>query len=470
MKWLIALLFALLVIAGCSAIPVGHPKNEIHITDIPPWYNPLVLEVEPGTKVVWDNGMAAVVHPVNILSGPEKFSSGHFIQKFEHTFDKPGVYHYFCPIHPYMQGFVSVGEKVPAEKLPLWFDWPPATAEQPVPGPMPEVPGIGEVWLDAQFQKIIGKPKPGAIIVVDAETWQVKQTITDSRLNNPHNMWLSDDGNYVMQTNWFDNYLSIIDRNNKSITKHVYVGESNAHVMTANGFAYVTIQGADGIAIINGTTFAKKRTFRTIGGEHGHGENEDGERELGRGPHGNWISDDGKRMAVAYTEGGGIGVWDLVDTKEIFEAETDPLPLFAGISKDGRYAWAASLITGKFQAFDIDAGKEIASFVAGKGPVQNVPSPDGKYILTALSGDGAVAVIDAQKFELIKSLPSGAGAHGVIYGPKKNGGTYAYVSNKFVPWITVIDMASLEIAGYIPLSKESLGGQGILAIPGVMQG
>ena len=84
--------------------------------------------------------------------------------------------------------------------------------------------------------------------------------------------------------------------------------------------------------------------------------------------------------------------------------------------------------------------------------------------MVALTGDASVAIINASAFELIKTLPSGAGAHGVIYGPKQNGGWYAYVSNKFVPWITVIDMDDLEVAGYVPIPKDSLGGQGILAV------
>ncbi len=456
------LVIALLLLAGCAA------TREVHITDIPPWYNPTVLNISVGDTVVWDDGMAAVVHPVNIMSGPEQFSSGHFTKTWERTFTEPGVYHYFCPIHPYMQGFIAVDAEVPPEKIPLWFQWPPETASLPVPGGVPETPGVGEVWLDAQFQKVIGKSKPGAIVVIDAGTWQMKKVIDDERLNNPHNLWPSDDGKYVIQTNWFDKYVSIIDAQNKSIVKQVYVGESPAHVMTANGLAYVTVQGDDGIALVNGTTFKKIRTVRTISGEHGHGPSGEElavvQSELGRGPHGNWLSMDGKRMAVAHTEGGGISVWDAVEMQKLWEKATDPLPLMAGISEDGKFAWVASFATGKFTAYNADTAEVVAEFKVGKNPVQSIPSPDGRFIVVALSGDGAAAIVNAATFELVKTLPSGPGAHGVYYGPKQGGGWYAYVSNKFVPWVTVIDMDLLEIAGYVPLPKESLGGQGVLAV------
>ncbi|MFL6315410.1 MAG: plastocyanin/azurin family copper-binding protein [Nitrososphaeraceae archaeon] len=30
------------------------------------------------------------------------------IKTFEHTFDEPGIYNYFCTIHPIMTGLVNV--------------------------------------------------------------------------------------------------------------------------------------------------------------------------------------------------------------------------------------------------------------------------------------------------------------------------------------------------------------------------
>ena len=269
--------------------------------------------------------------------------------------------------------------------------------------------------------------------------------------------------------------MSVFDRYTGLLLKHLYVGESPAHVMTANGKAYVTLQGADGIAVLDDATFATLATWRTIEGEHGHGAasgQDDGDghadeemhEERGRGPHGNWLSKGGARMSVANTEGGSLAVWDPASGERILEHKTDPVPLFAGISQDGTRAWTASLLSGKFAAVDVDTKAVIKEFTVGKSPVQAVPSPDDAHILVALSGDGAVAVLDGRTFDLLKTLPTGSGAHAVAYGPKQGGGWYAYVSHKFVPWIAVIDMGTLEVAGYIALPKESLGGQGILAV------
>ena len=170
MKKLIPILLFLVILGACTS------GNKIVITDHAPWYFPTVMQIEPGTTVEWEN-MGAVVHPVNSLDPWGEYSSGHFTETWEHTFDEPGLYHYFCPVHPYMQGIIGVGMDVPEDMIPyLVKEWPPASADKPIPGPLPP-PGVGEVWLDAQFEEVPGKDKPGTIVVIDATTWQVKKKI-----------------------------------------------------------------------------------------------------------------------------------------------------------------------------------------------------------------------------------------------------------------------------------------------------
>lgn len=445
----------LLLLAGCAT------SNTIHIEDVAPWYFPAVLEIEPGTTVTFDGSMAAVVHPVSTLTAPEPIHSGHYSETWSYTFTEPGIYHYICPVHPYMQGFIAVGEQLDEQDIPTsLLEWPPKSMQQEPPSGTPAVSGTGEVWLNAQFQQVPGKDKPGTIIVVDTHSWTVKNVIDDDRLNNPHNLWMSPNKKHIVQTNWFDSYVSIIDRYSGLIIKHVYVGESPAHVIADESDLYVTVQGIDGIAILDGDTYTVRETVKTVQAEHGHGMH----ASPGTGPHGHWLSADGELMSVANTEGASIAVWNTTSQEIIFSHGTDPLPLMAGISADGTRAWISSYLSGQFLGIDLEEQTVIANFTIGKGPVQAIPSPDGKYITVALASDAEAVILDAQTFEILKRLPSGQGAHGVTYGPKESGGWYAYVSNKFVPWITVIDMDSLDVAGYVPLGEESLGGQGILAV------
>ncbi len=458
----------LLLIVGMGSyfLFLSNPSKIIEIRDDAPWYFPAVLEIEPGTTVKWTTNLPAV-HPVMALEGPEEIHSGHFTKEFVHTFSKPGIYVYICPIHPYMKGVIGVGMKIPPEKIPIWNNWP-LEAKSP-PGELPLISGEGKIWMDAQFEKVPGNKEPGAIYVINAETWEIEKIITDSRLNNPHN--IIPFGDKMLQTNWFDQYLSVIDQATGKIVNHVLVGESPAHVMPGmNGEKiYVTLQGDDGIAILD-------KQFNLLE-----------KVRAPKGPHGHMMSGDGKRMAVASTEKAEISVWDLETNKIIFSAplyvddshtvmdeegkeHTHTLPLMAGMTLDGKFAYAATSNEGIFYVFDVDNKTLVKSFEIGKGPIQVGLSPDGKYVVVPLTYDAAAAIISTETWEIVQKVPNvGLGAHGVAFGPQKGGGYYAYITNKFTTWVTVINMENFQVAGYIPLPPTAWGGQGIAVVhEGVM--
>ncbi|WP_041354846.1 multicopper oxidase domain-containing protein [Nitrosococcus halophilus] len=119
----------------------------------------------------------------------------------------------------------------------------------------PEIPGVGEVWIDTQFEKTNSKTKPGTITVLDAENWTIKRKISlpEINMNHPHNMWTDRDQKVVYQTQWFDNKLTFVDRVTGQLIKNIRVGESPAHVMTRphNDTILVTLNGEEGNADTN---------------------------------------------------------------------------------------------------------------------------------------------------------------------------------------------------------------------------
>ena len=123
----------------------------------------------------------------------------------------------------------------------------------PVP---PAIPGVGEVWVDTQFEKTAGKTKPGTITVVDTSTWKAARKIAlpQINMNNPHNMWTNRDQSVVYQTQWFDNKLTMINKKTGALIKNIQVGEAPAHVMTRpdNDDITVTNNGEDGMSMIPG--------------------------------------------------------------------------------------------------------------------------------------------------------------------------------------------------------------------------
>jgi plastocyanin len=77
------------------------------------FYMPLNLEVESGTTVIWindDNIQHTIVSQddqgnVIPLFNSKALKTG---ERFVYKFDGAGVYHYFCTIHPWRVGVVSV--------------------------------------------------------------------------------------------------------------------------------------------------------------------------------------------------------------------------------------------------------------------------------------------------------------------------------------------------------------------------
>ena len=77
------------------------------------FYIPLNLEVSTGTTVIWVNDDSV---PHTIQSQDEKgaiiglFNSAPLMtgETFEHTFNESGVYSYYCSLHPWRVGIVTV--------------------------------------------------------------------------------------------------------------------------------------------------------------------------------------------------------------------------------------------------------------------------------------------------------------------------------------------------------------------------
>ncbi len=72
-------------------------------------FGPAELTVKPGTEVVWTNRDEEPHTVVGPGPGVSFKSAGLDTgDSFAVTFDKPGLYRYFCSIHPQMTGTIRV--------------------------------------------------------------------------------------------------------------------------------------------------------------------------------------------------------------------------------------------------------------------------------------------------------------------------------------------------------------------------
>ncbi len=521
----------------------------IVVSEFVPWFMPTAMQVKPGTPIIWDASETATVHTITFVTRITDLQLNQDPEYTAKTFSilapgnrspvfKPeaGVYVYVCAIHPYMTGVLSAGvplnaitgEKgtgpgdVTVEKFAPWVfspgPWPSHRSEFK---PNPSTPGVGEVWIDAQFDADhlagdptgkLGKPWPGAVVVVDASTWKVEKKITQG-LNNPHNLWESVDGKYIAQTNWHDDYISIIDTGKKEIVKnYIKVGEAPAHIAVTsnNKWIIVSINGESRFVAVN----AQQAFDPNVPADQVEKKSIPASVPLA-GPHGFWLTKD-NLIAAPYHMANHIAVLQ-VDAengtgRELFVQNAATLPdltttdpndtLGAGIpiasyigpEINGHRYWATSwislnhkdLLQGRLILYDIGSAvggpskAQLVDIIPVNGvPIQAPISPDGKWLVQAnsgglpgLFGDSGKAAITAIKlnYEDPKGyqkyvLPGFPGTHGVSYGYKEGGGLYAYVTAKFAPVLRVVDISGDEpvIAGDVDI--DSWGGMGLIALP-----
>ncbi|MDQ4072739.1 MAG: hypothetical protein M3162_00400, partial [Thermoproteota archaeon] len=98
----------------------------------------------------------------------------------------------------------------------------------------PKTQGMGEVWIDTQFELTNGKSKPGTATSVNASDWSTtrKVALPEINMNNPHNIWTDKNQELIYQTQWFDNKLTVFERDTGQLVNNIQVGEAPAHVMT----------------------------------------------------------------------------------------------------------------------------------------------------------------------------------------------------------------------------------------------
>lgn len=367
----------------------------------------------------------------------------------------------------------------------------------------PATPGVGQVWINTQFEKTANKTKPGTITVLDTSDWTLKGKISlpEINMNNPHNLWPNRDHSVMYQTQWFDTKLTLIDMKTGKLIKNIHVGDTPSHVMTlpTTDDVTVAINGENGVVLIPaGTT---EVTYMMPTQHHG---------QAPANPHGHWISADGKRLITPNINTSDAGVYDAETGQIIARTQTGggapgPHPIAIGMMPDSSKAYAANLLHHSISVLDANDGTLLKTMnlienynpitgeitgPVGVLPIQTPVSPDGKVMVTAATG-GQILITDTATDTIVKMLPCDPGCHGANFGAKQGGGYYAYVTSKFSNRLIVVDpdpngdgdLTDADIVGSISMvadvsvpkddtisSLPGFGGQGLIALPNIYNG
>lgn len=386
----------------------------------------------------------------------------------------------------------------------------------PLPAPFkPAQKGVGEVWIDTEYENTAGKTKPGTATAVDVSSWKVtrKVALPEINMNNPHNMWTDADQKLIYQTQWFDTKLTVFDRTTGKLVRNIEVGESPGHVMTRVDTDQVHVSINGGGEVVELSPGAREIDRRIATQDPGDKQSQ---------PHAHWMSHDGHIMVTPNSNSNDSTRVDIPSGAIAAKTATGFLPIASSMMPDASKYYVSNYVDSTITCISIGlpacrsgnalvhtktinlllGGASLANYdpLAGAGfstsgglPIQTPVSPNGKYVVTAATLTGTITIIDTVTDELVKVLPCSAGCHGVNFGAKKGGGYYAYVASKFSNDLIVLDadpnddgnVEDASIVGRILLTvgedsdaktddtvtaNAGMGGQGVLAIPLVYNG
>ena len=381
----------------------------------------------------------------------------------------------------------------------------------------PATPGVGQVWVNTQFEKVFDKNKPGTATAVNAENWKVERKVAlpQINMNNPHNMWTNRDQTLIYQTQWFDNRLAVFDRKTGALLRDLVVGDAPAHVMTRATASDPSRADELHVTLNGNSNSASVRVVTPLGlAAAGHIDIGTGEGN----PHAHWMSPDGVKMVTPNVMTGRTsqvdfvsGVDHVLDILKPGDVDTAPHsslthPLATGMMPDASKYYVANLLDSTMSVVDMNSHKVVKTInlianynpvtgdisgPVGALPIQTPVSPNGTNMVTANTLTGTITIIDTATDEVVAMLPCDPGCHGVQYGAKSGGGYYAYVSSKFSNRLIVVDpdpdgngdLSDAMVAGTILLTATNktaidgtiseyagMGGQGVMPIPNVYKG
>jgi DNA-binding beta-propeller fold protein YncE len=398
---------------------------------------------------------------------------------------------------------------------------------KPIPTQVkPSTNGVGEVWVDTQFELTAGKkhntPGTMSVVEVDAATnnWEVKRKIAlpKQHMNNGHNMWPSHNQEQIYQTEWHGKSLFVLDRVTGKLLQEIEIGNDPAHVMTRvdTQQVHVGLNGEDGVVELNRNPATGLLTqHRVISMQDPiHPTNP-------TQPHAHWMGHDGLTMATPNANTGDSSLFDFPLDKVVSKLPTGKLSIAVGMMPDSSKYYVSNYLGHDLSVIDMQGlqsgGPNISLLLGydplsgstnqsgftctatllggtpcliGGLPIQTPVSPDGKFVVTGNTLGGTITILNAATDQVVKILACDPGCHGVNFGAKAGGGYYAYVTSKFANRLIVLDYdpnndgdaTDAKIAGWVVLANNSAphddkvtgnngqGGQGVLPIPNVYNG
>jgi DNA-binding beta-propeller fold protein YncE len=364
----------------------------------------------------------------------------------------------------------------------------------------PTAKGVGEVWVDTEYEKTAHKTKPGTATAVDAATWEVTKKVALPKLdfNNAHNMWTDRDQKLIYNTEWFGNRLAAFDRETGRLETVREVGEAPAHVMTRTDTdqVHTTLNGEGDVVELEPGAKSITRRIPVQGPGERPGQ-----------PHAHWMGPDGHTMSTPNSNTDDSTLLDIPAGTITSKLHTGTLPIASGMMPDASKYYVSNFVDSTMSVVDMSGPQHVTKTIdllehydpisgeisgpIGGLPIQTPVAPTGKYVVQANTLTATITFIDTDTDTLVKSLPCDYGCHGANFGAKKGGGYLLYISSKFANTMMVVDPdpnndgdpTDAKTIGRViltstqdtkqddrPIEQLGMGGQGVLPVPLVYNG
>jgi YVTN family beta-propeller protein len=298
-----------------------------------------------------------------------------------------------------------------------------------------------------------------------------------------------------------DHTLAIVESTTLKVITRMPVGEDPHEVVASSDgkTAYVTIYGGGSLHEINVLDLVAKKPLTTIDtrplyGPHGitfvNGKvwfSAEGSKCVGRydpaigkvdwsmgtgqdRTHMIYVTNDAKRIYTTNVSSGTVSI--LVDTLLALPGNAPPgarpredwiqtiVPSARGsegfdVSPDGKELWTASAENGLISIID-PAAKKLVGTIDAKvmGANRLIFTPNGKVVFISSLGSGDLTIYDAKSRALVKKLPIGHGAAGILMDPD---GSRAFVACSPDNYVVVVDLKTLEVTSHIHVGKTPDG-------------
>ncbi|NIE82786.1 MULTISPECIES: beta-propeller fold lactonase family protein [unclassified Burkholderia] len=244
--------------------------------------------------------------------------------------------------------------------------------------------------------------------------------------------------NNVIVLNSAEATLSLIDQNSHQVVGTLPTGKEPHHLMATpdNSSLIVANSVSNSLMFLDPRTGAPQRTVEGI----------DDPYQLGFSPDRKWFVAAGLRLDRVDIYG-----YDGQNVHLVKRVPLQVMPSHLAFTRDSRTVLVSLQVSGELAAIDLPTQTVKWKMKVGKVPAGLWMTPGDKYVLVGMTGADYVAVVDWRNQKVVKTIPTGKGAHNFR---SLADGTHVAVTNRVANTISIIDENTLtnvgDITGLLP--------------------